>query len=645
MFSQNRSLFGSQLEIAHTCDVVFVSDMFASDYAIGGAELTSQALINACPLEVFKLHSRDVSLKLLEQGHNKFWVFGNFSQMDMGLIPTIVANMRYSVIEFDFKLCKYRSRELHMSNERRPCDCHNQEHGKLVSAFFYGAKSLFWMAERQQQTYHDLFPFLAERPNCVLSSVFDDETFARIKLLRSAAADKERKGYVIIGSPSHVKGADAAKAYCEREGLDYEVVWGLSHEKLLEKLSTAKGHVCLPKGGDTCPRVVIEARLLGCDLILNENVLHAKEEWFDTDDTLAIEQYLYAARSRFWNGIKHDMEYKPTLSGYTTARNCIEQDYPYEATITSMLGFCDEVCVVDGGSTDGTLERLQKWAAEESRLKVLSSPKDWSHPRFALFDGKLKAEARAMCTGDFCWQMDSDEVVHERDYDKIRDLIKNFPSKCVMLALPVLEFWGGPAKVRADINIWKWRVSRNHADITHGVPKEQRRFDSEGRLYSAGSDGCDPVHRTTFEPVPYMTFVTPDVDVLRMKAVHDTKALESYTQWLQSVADQLPVVQHFSWWNIARKIRTYRGYWSRHWESCFGKKAEDTAGANMFLPKKWADVTEDEIDTLASRLKVELGGWIFHSRVDFTQPTLAVEHLQIDVPECIKDWCERNMTK
>ena len=32
---------------------------------------------------------------------------------------------------------------------------------------------------------------------------------------------------------------------------------------------------------------------------------------------------------------------------------------------------------------------------------------------------KQKAEARKRCVGEFCWQQDSDEVVHENDYDKI----------------------------------------------------------------------------------------------------------------------------------------------------------------------------------------------------------------------------------
>ena len=45
------------------------------------------------------------------------------------------------------------------------------------------------------------------------------------------------------------------------------------------------------------------------------------------------------------------------ISGYTTVRNCITQKYPFVESILSMINFCDEVVVLDGGSTDGSYEK------------------------------------------------------------------------------------------------------------------------------------------------------------------------------------------------------------------------------------------------------------------------------------------------
>ena len=640
-FNLEQKLFERDVSIPDGTDVVFVSDMFVEDY-IGGAELTFEALIESCPLAVFKLHSKDVTMELLEKGFQKHWIFGNFAQMDYKLIPSICANLNYSIIECDYKLCKYRSIAKHEDAERASCNCHNEQNGKLISAFMYAAKSLWWMSEGQMSIYHSLFPFLAEKKNTVLSSVFNDETFAYIKVLRERYKDVERKEYIVCGSSSWIKGTADAVRWCEENGKEYEVVWNLPYHELLEKLAKAEGLVFLPKGDDTCPRLVIEARLLGCKLQLNEHVQHRDEIWFDTDDMFDTEAYLYLSRDRFWNGIKADMSYQPTVSGYTTTFNCISQDYPFEECIASMLGFCDEVVVVDGGSTDGTWERLSDIAANEPRLVIHRQARDWSHPRSAVFDGRQKALARSLCTKDFCWQMDSDEVVHEDDGKRVRDLTRQLPKGVQLLALPVVEYWGSTEKVRFDVNLWKWRLSRNMPGITHGIPRELRRFDTDGELFSTqGSDGCDYIRSDTYERVQFVTFYTADVEQLRQRAFTQPAAREQLEAWFNDVLKQLPVVQHFSWFNITRKVRTYRDFWSRHWCSLFNIKLDDTAENNMFFDRRWSDVSDDEIDALALRLKDETGGWVFHRRIDFNRPT---PHLRCGIkqPAMMEQWMRRN---
>ena len=95
-----------------------------------------------------------------------------------------------------------------------------------------------------------------------------------------------------------------------------------------------------------------------------------------------------------------------------------------------MLEFADEVVVVDGGSTDGTWEELRKMSSKNEVLKISQHIIDWDDERFAYeSDGAQKARARAICTGEYCWQMDADEVVHENDYAKILSLVKTFPKQ------------------------------------------------------------------------------------------------------------------------------------------------------------------------------------------------------------------------
>lgn len=616
MFDFNETPFGNQVKIPVSAQVIFVADMFVEDYC-GGAELTSQALIDASPFQVFKIHTRDVTMDLLKSGVDKFWVFGNFSDLNFQLLPSIVGNLKYTVLEYDYKYCKYRSPEKHMSVTGVPCDCHNQMNGKIISAFLHGSMGLWWMSEKQKDRYHALFPFLAKNDNVVLSSVFDDKTLGLIKVLRESrnASQISRNKWLVLGSNSWIKGANEAKKWCEDNKLEHELVWNVPYDQLLQKMSEAEGFVYLPPGGDTCPRMVIEAKLLGCKLHLNDNVQHKDEEWFATDDLQTIEEYLYAARKLFWNAIRKMSEYKPSISGYTTTKDCIRQGYPYIQCISSMLQFCDEVIVVDGGSTDGTYEELNKYAVNEPKLKVTLRKCDWTHPRHAVFDGEQKAAARALCTKEFCWQMDCDEIVHEDDAAKVSELIRVLPKDVHVLSLPVIEYWCGPDKVRVDVQPWKWRLSRNVPTITHGIPQVLRKTDANGDTYALpGTDGCDMIDRETGEPIPHVSFYTNEVDNLRKTALGgNMPALQEYEQWFNTMTNDLPCVFHYSWYDMSRKIKLYRDYWQNHWNGLYDKDVSDTAENNMFFDVPWSQVTDEMIEVRSKEL-AQTGGHIWHRK-------------------------------
>ena len=603
---------------------IFVADLFSENYA-GGAELTTEALISKSPLEVVKIHARNLNMQILQQYADCVWVFGNFASLDFNLIPTIATNLKYVVLEYDYKFCKYRSIEKHLHESGQKCDCHEKEIGKLVSAFYYAADHVFWMSTEQRDRYFERFPFLADKKTTVLSSVFNDSFFEKISSINSE--NKERDGWIVLGSNSWIKGADDAETWCKENGKKYEIVWDVPYEKILDKLSLAEGFVYLPKGGDTCPRMVIEAKLLGCDVVTNSNVQHASEDWFRSAPG-DICSYLKGRPDVFWGEVNRISQNQPSVSGYTTTLDCLKHKYPFEDSIRSMIGFCDEVVVVDGGSTDGTWEFLQSWAQNEKKLKIVQNKRDWSHKRFAVFDGDQKAVARSYCTGDFCWQMDADEVLPESDWEKVRNICRNFPKNTSLICLPVVEYWGSKEKVRMDITPWKWRLSRNLPHITHGIPASLRRVDENGDTFAQqGTDGCDYINSKTGEHISAANFYTEEAHRARIAALSGhIEARHAFQEWFKNAVDVLPSPRHFSWFDIERKIRTYRDYWQKHWESLYDIKQEDTPENNMFFDKKWSDVTDQEISQLALRLSEEMGGWIFHRKVDWSKK---VPHINV----------------
>ena len=107
-------------------DIVFVADMFLEEYG-GGAERSTEALFETSPYKTFKCKSNEVSQELIQSGINKLWVFFNYRGMDHNLIPLVVANLNYMIVEYDYKFCQYRSIDLHKRETGNDCDCHTQQ--------------------------------------------------------------------------------------------------------------------------------------------------------------------------------------------------------------------------------------------------------------------------------------------------------------------------------------------------------------------------------------------------------------------------------------------------------------------------------------------------------------------------------------
>ena len=621
-------------------DIIFVNDFFVEDL-IGGAELSLEALIETsgqANLKAAKIKSSQVTTELLQEHQNRYWVFASITGIDQNLIPTITVNMKYSLICFDYAFCKYRSIEkcrYAEQHENEKCCAINETFGKLMSTFFYQADSLWFMSEEQLRIWADHFPFLASKNVTVLSSIFNEDFWKKFAVLREKLKTKEiekNDKYLIQDSNSWIKGTGQSVAYCEATNIPYELLGNVSYDEFLLKLASSKGFIFTPLGKDTCPRVVIEAKLMGCKIIANENVQHLKEEWFDTDNIETTISYLYLCRQRFWNGINHIINNMPTISGYTTTYNCIENGYPFNESIKSLLGFCDEVVVVDAGSNDGTFELLEDLSRQEDKLKVYKKEVNFTKPRWAVeLDGHLKAFARSLCTKQYLWQMDSDEVVHESDYKKIKELCKSLPKTCNLLCLPIIEYFGNLDNVRSDV-AWKWRLSKNIPHMTHDIPAPFRKFDKQGNVYPEAfkSDTCDYVDVNSYNIIPAMTFYPEEANIVRENNI------EEYEKWFNQVIGEYPIVFHFSWFNIERKVKNYVS--NNGWQN-FHKSMYNLEENNVMF-----DYEPTDADTKQKAKEIfEHGPHIFHSKMsDETKNKIKIINVNRNHPKIMDEWIKEN---
>jgi len=111
-----------------------------------------------------------------------------------------------------------------------------------------------------------------------------------------------------------------------------------------------------------------------------------------------------------------------TLGGSICIRNGDDLDYCWREAVISLEAICDQVVICDGDSTDGTTEAIKKWCAENPKLKYVRY--QWPSP---CGDNNYWVKwinwAREHLDTDWHFQLDADEIVHEKSYDEIRQFI------------------------------------------------------------------------------------------------------------------------------------------------------------------------------------------------------------------------------
>ena len=268
--------------------IIFVSDFFSEDIK-GGAELTTEAIQSYCPSNISfaNIHASSLRIPLLQRNKNKHYVFGNATKMPKDVLFELSSNNEYSysVIEYDFKFCFYRNVSMHLLQKGElNCDC-SKDHKDLIENFYNNAKKRYWMSEKQlafTSLYIDLKQ--TNEKDFVLSSVFKKETLDKLLLLKQEP--KEPESYGILKEGSWVKGIDLAKDYIKSNNIqNVKELNNPNYDLFLKDVARCENLIFTPLGWDTCPRLVIEAMLMGVNVVVNDNVFHIDEEWLKSEES------------------------------------------------------------------------------------------------------------------------------------------------------------------------------------------------------------------------------------------------------------------------------------------------------------------------------------------------------------------------
>lgn len=294
-------MFNSPFKVQKTdYKVVFVQDFLLSDL-VGGAELSMDALHRSAPVPILVVRSHEITQEIITKNVNAHWVFGNFANLHPAVVNHFIqSGLSYSVYEHDYKFCLYRSIEKHELESGAPCNCHIQQIGKFISIFYENAKQVWFCSEDHMRVYFDRFSNLDKSKCEVLSACFGEEFFNKIAGLIDSLPNRKKSGWLTLDSESWIKGTSDAIKWLEENKKSYKLIKNLTPDQVLEKMASAEGFVCLPRGYDVSNRMVTEAKLLGCEVVTNDKIQHAKEEWLNNPDKKEVLNWLYGRRSVFW---------------------------------------------------------------------------------------------------------------------------------------------------------------------------------------------------------------------------------------------------------------------------------------------------------------------------------------------------------
>jgi glycosyltransferase involved in cell wall biosynthesis len=130
------------------------------------------------------------------------------------------------------------------------------------------------------------------------------------------------------------------------------------------------------------------------------------------------------------------------VSGFSFIRNGVTFDYPFLESISSLLPLVDEFVIVVGDSDDDTLERIQ--SLRSPKIKIIETVWDPTLRTSGMILAQQTNIALSHVTGDWAFYLQADEVLHERDYEKIRNAMETYlhDDRVEGLLFSFLHFYG-----------------------------------------------------------------------------------------------------------------------------------------------------------------------------------------------------------
>jgi hypothetical protein len=146
------------------------------------------------------------------------------------------------------------------------------------------------------------------------------------------------------------------------------------------------------------------------------------------------------------------------VSGFSIIRNAQLMGYPIVPSIKSILPIVDEFVIGVGQSDDQTKELIL--SIGDPKIKIFDSFWDTSKTKGGLILSEKTNEALARCENDWCFYLQADEVVHERDLPVIYKAMETYEKNPEVqgLLFKYIHFYGSYSVIATARNWYRHEI-------------------------------------------------------------------------------------------------------------------------------------------------------------------------------------------
>ncbi len=156
------------------------------------------------------------------------------------------------------------------------------------------------------------------------------------------------------------------------------------------------------------------------------------------------------------------------VSGFSIIRNALHYGYPVVEAITSILPVCDEFIINVGISDDETLDIIR--SINSPKIIIIEREWDMTLRKGGQLLSVETNHALDKCTGDWCFYVQADEVVHEKYLPIVKSAMEQYldDQSVEGLQFGYQHFYGSYDYVQDNFRNWyikETRVIRRNPDI------------------------------------------------------------------------------------------------------------------------------------------------------------------------------------